>query len=420
MDQSQEIIQRLFARTAQGIKLGLDRMEKAALRLGNPQNAYKSFHVAGTNGKGSACAYIESVLRHKGFKTGLFTSPHIIDFEERFAVNGSPIPTRQWVEVYNDIAPLIEELSLTFFEATTLLAFELFRREKVDYAVFETGMGGRLDATNILTPVASSITSISIDHREFLGNDVLAISSEKLGIVKQQVPCVMVFPKSAAVRDKAESVCAEKNSRLVFARAESEVEHIEETQHGLAFTYKGRKFSTPLRGIHQVENALVAIKTLEAGGMTDLHDIVTGIAKTFLPGRFHIETIRGKTVVFDVGHNPDAAAIFTNALSTRFTNSPICLVVGIMKDKDGAAMFEQYCRRAQRIILTQPATERSADIEMLKELIPAWYTGKIEWEKQVNEAMEKALSTSEPVVGCVGSFFTVGEAMKELGIRPYN
>ncbi len=395
-------------------------MDEAAKTIGNPQNRYKSFHVAGTNGKGSTCAYIESALRNLGYTTGLFMSPHIIDFEERFIINGRPVETQAWVDVYKSISPVIEELSLTFFEATALLAFELFSREKIDFAVFETGMGGRLDATNIITPVAAAITSISVDHREFLGNDVAAISNEKLGIVKRQVPCIMAFPESEDVRENAESVCRARDSALTFARVETEVLGIQENAHGMGFTYKNQAFAIPLFGLHQVHNALLAIKTLEAAGFTDLNALAEGMAKTFLPGRFQAAGILGKTVVFDVGHNPDAAAIFTNALSRRFPTDRICIVAGIMKDKDCDGMFLQYCRRADTLLLTQPKTERSAPALQLQKRIPSWFKGRVIVEEDVGIAVKKAIISEAPVISCVGSFYTVGEAMQELGIRPYD
>ena len=169
METSSRIIsQRLFLRTTHGIKLGLDRMRAAADRIGNPQDQYPSVHIAGTNGKGSVCAYLDSCLRRMGFKSGLFTSPHIVDFEERFIINGRPVASESWVAVYRDIEPVIEELGLTFFEAATLIAFELFKREKVEWAVFETGLGGRLDATNIIRPEAAVVTRLAMDHMDLL------------------------------------------------------------------------------------------------------------------------------------------------------------------------------------------------------------------------------------------------------------
>ena len=166
MQTAADITSALFGRTSHGIKFGLERMVAAAAELGNPQTAYHSIHIAGTNGKGSTSAFIDSVVRENGFKTGLFTSPHIVNFEERFIINGKPIRSPRWMEVYRDLAPIIEKRGLTFFEAVTLIAYELFKREKVEWGVFETGMGGRLDSTNIITPEAAAITTIAMGQHE--------------------------------------------------------------------------------------------------------------------------------------------------------------------------------------------------------------------------------------------------------------
>jgi dihydrofolate synthase/folylpolyglutamate synthase len=420
MDESREIAHRLFSRTTHGIKLGLDRMRSAAKRFGDPQNSYPSIHVAGTNGKGSVCAFLETALRYQGRKTGLFTSPHIVSFEERFLIDGRRISSGQWVDVYRDMESTIEELGLTFFEAATLIALELFKREKVGYGVFETGMGGRLDSTNIIVPRACAITRISMDHMSFLGNDLVSIAGEKLGIVKKGVPCVMDEPESPEVRALAQSKCAETGSRLEFANGVKEARDIQASERGVSFTYKNKRFEPPLAGAHQVENALVAIKTLEAVGVHDLQSISGAIEKTFLPGRFQVEPVGDKTVVFDVGHNPDAAQSFVETCSRRFGDAAIALVVGIMKDKDISGMFEQYCKRPGMIVLTRPQGERSAETATLKSRLPQWFHGPVREIPVVHEAVKAALASSETVVCVTGSFYTVGEAMISLNISPYS
>jgi dihydrofolate synthase / folylpolyglutamate synthase len=419
MNDSLEIAQRLFSRTTHGIKLGLERMHSAAARFDDPQNSYASIHVAGTNGKGSTCAYIEAVLRGQGFRTGLFTSPHIVSFEERFIISGRPVSSGQWVDVYRDLESTIEELGLTFFEAATLIAFELFKREKVEYAVFETGMGGRLDSTNIIVPRACAITRIAMDHMNFLGNDLLSIAKEKLGIVKEGVPCVMAEPDSPEVGSLAQRICGERGARLAFANVTKDAFDAETTARGVSFTYEKQRFDASLCGAHQVENATVAIKTLKAAGIADLQEISSAIKTAFLPGRFQVEQVNGKTVVFDVGHNPDAVQSFVDTCSRRFGETPLAVVVGIMKDKDMAGMFERYCQRARTIYLTRPQGERSADTSLLKSNVPKWFGGVVHDAPDVAEAVKAALLSPEDVVGITGSFFTVGEAMVSLDISPY-
>jgi dihydrofolate synthase/folylpolyglutamate synthase len=419
MDESLTLAQRLFSRTTHGIKLGLERMQSAAVRFGNPQNSYASVHVAGTNGKGSTCASIEAVLRSQGYKTGLFTSPHIVSFEERFVIDGRPVSSGQWVDVYRDLESTIEDLDLTFFEAATLIAFELFKREHVGFAVFETGMGGRLDSTNVISPKVCAITRIAMDHMQFLGSDILSIAGEKLGIIKKGVPCIMAEPESKDVRDCAQAICREKQAHLEFANATKETRDNKIGHSSVSFVYDNQRFELPLCGAFQVQNALVAIKTLSAVGITDMEKTAAALEKAFLPGRFQVESVGAKKIIFDVGHNPDAAAAFTTALSQRFENRSICFVIGIMKDKDMAGMFEQYCKKADRIILTRPEGERSADTATLKSNIPEWYRGGVQQSPVVGEAVEAALSSGEDVVCIVGSFFTVGEAMVSLSLSPY-
>jgi dihydrofolate synthase/folylpolyglutamate synthase len=418
METSSQISQRLFSRTTHGIKLGLERMQTASQRLDNPQNAYKSIHVAGTNGKGSVCAYLESCLRRLGFTTGLFTSPHIVDFEERFIINGAPVSGEKWAGVYRDLEQVILELDLTFFEAATLIAFELFKRENVEWAIFETGLGGRLDATNILRPKVSVITRVAMDHMDFLGSDLASIAKEKLGIVKHGVPVVMAEPQEPEVRKLALAWCLQNGCRCEFV-SDLMAQDMDASGPGESFTWHDRKFDLPLTGRYQVRNALVAVRTLNTAGFKDLAVIAEGIGSTVLPGRFQVLRIRGKTIVFDVGHNPDAAQSFAETLAAVFTNAAPCLVIGIMKDKDAAGIFEQYCKKASKIILTRPNVERSAMTGELRTKIPAWFNGDVFEIDCVGDAVDAALASECDVICIAGSFYTVGEGMIKLGVAPY-
>ena len=390
----------------------------AAERLDNPQNQYKSIHVAGTNGKGSVCAYLESCLRRLGFKTGLFTSPHIVDFEERFIINGAPVSGEKWAGVYRDLEQMINGLNLTFFEAATLIAFELFKRENVEWAVFETGLGGRLDATNILRPKVSVITRIAMDHMEFLGSDLASIAKEKLGIVKPGVPLVMAEPQEPDIRKLSLAWCLQNKSRCEFV-SELLAQEAAASGRSFSFAWHDRKFELPCAGRYQVQNAMVAIRTLNTAGFKDLAVIAEGIGTTVLPGRFQVLQMRGKTIVFDVGHNPDAAQSFAETLTAVFPNAAPCLVIGIMKDKDAAGIFEQYCKKASRILLTRPNIDRSATTRELRAKIPAWYKGDVAEIDCVGDAVDAALASECDVVCVAGSFYTVGEGMKKLGVAPY-
>ncbi len=418
MTTSEEIAGQLYKKTTHGIKLGLDRVRRAAELVGNPHSAFASIHVAGTNGKGSTCAYIESILRAYGKKTGLFTSPHLVRFEERFMIGGRPISEELWVRVYSDLAGVIEAQGLTFFEAVTLIALELFKRERVEWAVLETGMGGRLDATNIVVPRVSVITSLDLDHMHYLGSDLPSIAREKLGIVKRRVPLVMARPARSDVLKIAEGHCALMDAPCRFVSADEAQDRCA-TAGSTGFTVGGHAFTTRLRGEFQVLNALTALRTAECAGFSDPAITADGIARTGVPGRFHVVVRNGRTVVFDVGHNPAAARAFSDALRRRYEGATVCMVVGIMKDKDIAGILQAYCSVASRLILTQPKIERAAELETLARKVPAGFTGNRDCIADVGKAAEAGLAGAENIVCIAGSFHTVGEAMMSLEIEPY-
>jgi dihydrofolate synthase/folylpolyglutamate synthase len=418
MEHAAEIRAHLFSLAARGIKYDLERMAKAASRCGNPQNTYPSFHIAGTNGKGSTCVYLESALRHCGIKTGLFMSPHLVNFEERFMVNGRPIAEATWLAVYHDLQSIIEEFAFTFFEATTLMAFEIFKRENVEWVVFETGLGGRLDATNVVVPRVSVITRIAMDHIEYLGNNIMSIAAEKLGIAKKGVPLVMARPAEEEVRALAKSRCRDLGSACTFV-SEDEADAYTFDAEGAEFRRQGENYRVNLRGDFQISNAVTALHALTVAGFRDHRRIAEGLRSARLPGRFHVESIRNRTVVFDVGHNPNAAEAFCSSLQSRFKGKTVCFVLGIMKDKDSAGMLAQYARAARRFIFTAPATERAATPEVLRAAVPAGFSGECRTSPNVGAAVEMAFEGREEIICIAGSFFTVGEGMLRLGIEPY-
>jgi dihydrofolate synthase / folylpolyglutamate synthase len=412
MDYSAEQIRRsLFALSSKGIKYDLGRITDAAARIDNPQNHFTSIHIAGTNGKGSTCAYIESIYRAAGCRTGLFTSPHLISFEERFSINGKTVTEEEWIAIYAKLQDIIKECKLTFFEATMLIAIELFKQRKVEWAVFETGMGGRLDATNILHPQVTVITRIAMDHKEYLGNTIEAIAAEKLGIVKKNTPLVIADPVDGNLRELVVNTCKQNNAACTFI-SENMVTSINESVAGNAFNYKGVAFSTLMAGRFQVVNALCAIEAvMQSGFYIDLKTYRQGIAEMSIPGRFQKIIVRGKTVVIDVGHNPDATLAFCTTLRRQFPSETICIVTGIMADKEYHLMIRQYADVAHHIIVTQPKTDRAASAAMLAHLLPE---EKRTIRIDVGDAVREALRREEQVVAIVGSFYTAGEAMSAL------
>jgi len=411
-----DVRSRLFSLVNKGIKYDLNRMFKAASLCGDPQKAYKSVHVAGTNGKGSTCAYIESVLRQAGYKTGLYTSPHITNFEERFRINGIDIDESVWLDVYKDQQKIIDDLGLTFFEAATLMSFQIFKRCNVDYAVFEVGMGGRLDATNIITPEVSVITKLSLDHQEYLGGTIEKIAGEKLGIVKPGVPVVMLEPQSPPVRSLAEKKCKETGSDLTFVNTSSAGD-IVCTNNGVSFWRNNHQYDISLFGEHQVQNALLALNALQKVEDFNYDLLYNGMKSASIQGRFQIVNIDGRTIVIDVGHNPDAMEVLTKAIDARFPGKSILFVAGMMKDKDTSSTIEILAKNASTLYFAKPKTERAAEAADLRAIAESFgFRGRCIAEQSVGAALRRAVKEAHPrhdVICVTGSFYTAAEAIEQ-------
>jgi dihydrofolate synthase/folylpolyglutamate synthase len=252
----------------------------------------------------------------------------------------------------------------------------------------------------------------------FLGGDLRSIAREKLGIVKPRVPLVIARPADSDILELARRECAllEAPCRIVSA---DEATDIRTGEDSTGFILDGRRFTTSLRGEFQVHNAVVAVRAAECAGFHDTSKTLDGIARTALPGRFHVAMVRGRIVIFDVGHNPAAAEAFCFALRRRYGEQTVCMVAGIMKDKDVAGVLRAYCLAASRLILTHPNIERAADGETLLRAVPADFTGRSDYIADVGKAVAAALTSQEHIVCIAGSFHTVGEAMQALNIEPY-
>lgn len=338
----QSAVQSLFARTAHGIKPGLEVTVALLEKLGNPHTGLKCIHVAGTNGKGSVCAMMESVLRASGFKTGLYTSPHLFRFNERFRISGREIPDPVLERLIADVEDAAQRLSTrpaTFFEISTAMAFEYFKREKVDYAVIETGMGGRWDATNVIQPLLSVITRIDIDHTEYLGTGMEQIAREKAGIIKPGAPVIcgpMPVEAEAVIYQEAreKKVPILGSDEAVFfecleSRRNDHLLNIEASGH----EYPGVRL--PLAGRFQLENCGIAVAALE-----DLADIQgirlqmkRGLESVKWPGRFQLLQER-PPVIYDGAHNVGGAQALTQTLEEVFPGFCKGFLFGFMKDKD--------------------------------------------------------------------------------------
>ncbi|TWI77437.1 dihydrofolate synthase/folylpolyglutamate synthase [Desulfobotulus alkaliphilus] len=406
----------LYHRQRMGIRPGLEGIQKLLHRMGNPQHHFPAIHVAGTNGKGSTASLAASILQAAGLKTGLYTSPHLVHFGERFRINGkNPSPA-----LLKNLVTSIEEKEdrknpATFFEFTTAMAFLLFAEASADIAVLETGMGGRWDATNVCRPVACIITSIGMDHREFLGNTIRAIAGEKAGIIKPQIPVVTGVTQPEAldvIVEKAESCGAPIK---IMGRDFD----IEKTGRDL-FTYRGintyTNLSPGLAGNHQATNMALAIAALESLGekriiVPDLPPAIIhkGLADRRWPARIQ-QLGTEPDVILDGAHNPEAAMALAAYLRER-TPEPRVLVFGVLEDKDAKAMLDILAPLFDRIILTRPDTPRGLDPEKLIPLLPG--TLPFDICSTVPDALERAMHRVKPTgsVCIAGSLYLAGDVL---------
>ncbi len=306
-----------------GIKVGLNHTFELLQRCGNPQNQFQSIHIAGTNGKGSTSAIISSILMEAGLKVGLYTSPHLIRFNERIRVNGKPISDSKIVEFVDEHRSDIDDIESTFFETTTAMAFRYFANKNVDIAVVETGLGGRLDSTNVLTPDLTVITPISLDHRDILGKNILDISKEKAGIIKKNIPLVLA-PQDNAVFSQLLKIAGDLDSDVAIVDPPTKVTL---SKSGTAFIKNGLSFKTPMIGRHQAINNSVAIEAVQIFMPEIQKEVIDiGIQKVKWPGRLQRISIE-KPIYYDVSHNAHGIQMTLQALHDIFGQKPIGLMV---------------------------------------------------------------------------------------------
>ncbi len=421
-----ETIEYLYGLQQHGMKFGLDNIRRLMSELGEPQKTFFSIHVAGTNGKGSTSAMIESILRTRGVRTGLFTSPHLVSFTERIRVNGQEISENAVIELADEIRGIvsgIEDFSPTFFEIVTAIAFLYFMKMKVQWAVVEVGMGGRLDASNIILPEVSVITNIGIDHREFLGDTLDEIAREKAGIIKNGVPLVTADQKPG-VMEIIRQRCAEAGSRLFRYNSEFSSEVAPTGAETVSINYKGSKeyrdMLLSLAGEHQIINAALAIKAVEI--VSEKHpemvcDIPKGLKSVTWPGR--LEMIKEyPPVLIDGAHNPPAAEVLSaylrKLLGVKY--SRIIMVLGVMADKDIEGILKPLIPLAAEILFTSPAYGRAASAKRLVDIAASMgYASKS--TETVAEALHSAegLYKTGDLIVVTGSFYTIGEAKEAFG-----
>ncbi|MFT5874551.1 MAG: dihydrofolate synthase/folylpolyglutamate synthase [Clostridium sp.] len=423
-----------------GSKLGLERTEKILELLGDPHKKLKCIHIAGTNGKGSTTAMVTTVLVEAGYTVGSYTSPFIEEFEERIQINNKNISKGDLSDIVTEVSKAVEKVvelghgNPTEFEIITCTGFLYFYKNNVDYAVVEVGIGGRLDSTNVIIPILSIITSISLDHTQILGDTIEKIAYEKAGIIKQGIPVVM-FPSQKEIYDVIERKCIEKKCKLIKVSQNSSVYLGKENLKQAAITsiegtvFKSSKIITQkirvntlnsdyiidlaLLGKHQLLNCSVAVHAIEElivqGTKISKDNILNGLGKVLWPARLEVMNIK-PLVVIDGAHNIDGIENLTESIDMYFNYHKIILILGILADKQVGAMIKTIVPKASRVITVTPHSERAELSQKLKDQVEK-YTTRCEAIEDYRSAYEKALSYcgEEDLLLVAGSLYMVGD-----------
>ena len=401
-----------------GWRLGLGKILKLLHGMGNPQTEFNSIHIAGTNGKGSTAALLESIYRHAGYKTGLFTSPHLLTINERIQINASPIPLEKLIFYVDKFKDDIEGVSCTHFEALTALAFRYFADSGIDVALVEVGLGGRLDATNVISPVLSIITQIDLDHTEHLGETLTEIATEKAHIIKNNVPCLSQSrnPEVSAVISKHAS---ERNLPLYTLNEMCSVQTNRCTEDFSEFslTFADEKFENlklQLPGRHQVNNAALAVaatKILCEKFSLRKEDIYSGLRNVKWPGRLQKLQDFPK-IVFDVAHNTAAVKALIEDLKSIYQFDRLIVLIGLLDDKNFQEISKIVASAAETIFVVTPNSERALDGQLLYEEFLKYSVQAVKC-LNTEEGFQKAISyaNENDLICILGSHYVVGEAL---------
>lgn len=405
-------------------KFNLDRMRALMDKLGNSQASYPVVHVAGTKGKGSTSAFIASVLNRAGYKVGLYTSPHLHDYTERIQVNREPIRHQDLIDEINYLKKFIAEVpEITTFEITTAAAFHYFAKEKVDIAVIEVGLGGRLDATNIVNPLVSVITSLSYDHMNILGDTIEKIAVEKAGIIKEGCPVVNAPQGYEQTYAILRNIAAKRRAPYIQVNEMIDYKTRNQTLKGQEILIQKNnhteKFNISLLGFHQVENAATAYcvlsELIKQGFQIDIDDIKNGFASAIWPCRFEI-IMQEPLVVIDSAHNADSAKKLASTVQEYLPGQMITLIFGASEDKDFKGMFDSLLPISDDIIMTKSIHPRAMEPEKL-ELLANEYGRKVTAVETLEKALDLAFDKhKEQVILITGSIF-VAAAAKEIILK---
>jgi dihydrofolate synthase/folylpolyglutamate synthase len=423
MDRYSKCIKAMYGLRRFGIKLGLSTIKSMMKNLGNPQKSFLCIHVAGTNGKGSIASSLASILKESNYKVGLFTSPHLVRFNERIQIDNKPVSNKSIVEAYEALKNVSSgNREPTFFEYSTAMAFYEFGKQKVDWAVIETGMGGRLDATNIIKPALTIISNISLEHRMYLGNTIKEIAGEKGGIIKNHTPVVTGTRQKSAV-STLKDIASEKSAPFYRFGEDFKVRRSRNNK----FTYYGientwHNLHTGLQGDYQIDNAAIVLAACELldknKAEIPLNSIQKGLEKNRWPGRLEIVS-DNPLIILDGAHNLIATRRLVKYLAKNLSRRKITLVAGILDDKPYSSMIKTLCSVCHRAILTQPKINRALLPEKLyspaKQVI-----SDIKIIPKVNDAIKHAIKTTPPkdAICIAGSLYLVGEAIEYFEKNP--
>ena len=425
-DSIQDLLNYLFSLHRFGIKPGLDRIQFLLSFLENPETLYPCIHVAGTNGKGSVCSILASILQSAGYKTGLYTSPHIRLFNERIRINGECIPNEDIARLASKLMPEIEKEHTTFFEVTTAMAFAWFAEQNVDIAIIETGMGGRLDATNVIeSPLATIITSIDLDHTEYLGSDLLSIASEKAGIMKKGSPIIigesrielLSFFKSFAIHKQASSCIIIDEKSAVHS-----VLYNRDLSMHIDLSIGNQKYvevKSERAGLHQIRNiqtALLALHEISELFPCDELSIRKGIEFTSLISGIHgrIQLLQtNPPVIIDVGHNPACIKRLLETIDMcGYSHNKWQIVFGAMSDKPIQEMLGLFAPYCDVLLACSPNIERAMPASQLA-LLSKDFIQDTEYFQSVADAVYKGIDSKKPLL-ITGSFYLAEEAFRAL------
>ena len=417
----------LFPGVPTAVDWGLGRMRAALAELGDPHLRYPTLHVGGTNGKGSVASTWASVLRLQGARAGLYTSPHLCSFRERIMVDGEPVPAARLLDAAARLRPLARELGMSFFEASTLLALVVFAESDVDAASIEVGLGGRLDATNVIEPEVTAITNVALDHQDYLGHSLEEIAREKAGIIKPGVPVVTAEGRPAVLK-----VLEGRAARVgaPFHRIEPwrDIAELRLGRGGTRFSVRTAgggllDLRTPLPGAHQAANAALAVRALELLPEPPSPDAVrAGVAAVRWPGRGQVHRVGGLHYIFDVAHNRAAVGALARILADLAPPRPLVVLAGILGDKNWSRMLPPLVDLADRVVFTIPASappERNWDPRAVASEVGEGVS--IDVVDEVGSAVEYAAGLAPGgTVVVTGSCHTVGDALQILGVNPFD